>query len=80
MYGEKDIIKEDIKNILYRDGFSSDEFKITIENGSSYDLNQIVAAQVWITIERNSKKKRYGLYRTNWPHDFVVDLKNGYFN
>lgn len=80
MYNEKDVIKEDIKNILHRNGLSEHEFKITVENGSSYDPNQIVGIQVWITIERNTIKKRYGLYRTHWPDDFETDLKNGYFN
>ncbi|KTC85252.1 hypothetical protein [Legionella cincinnatiensis] len=80
MFSGENIIKEDFQNILYRNGLSANEFKITIQNGSSYDPNQIVGTQVWITIERDSIKKRYGLYRTNWPYDFEADLKNGYFN
>lgn len=80
MFGGENLIKEDFQNILYRNGLSANEFKITIQNGSSYDPNQIVSTQVWITIERDSIKKRYGLYRTNWPDDFEADLKNGYFN
>ncbi|VEB38522.1 Uncharacterised protein [Legionella sainthelensi] len=80
MFSGEDLIKEDFQNILYRNGLSANEFKITIQNGSSYDPNQIVATQVWITIEKDSIKKRYGLYRTNWPDDFETDLKNGYFN
>lgn len=80
MFGGENIIKEDFQNILYRNGLSANEFTITIKNGSSYDPNQIVSTQVWITIERNSITKRYGLYRTNWPYDFEADLKNGYFN
>jgi len=80
MYGEKDLIKEDIRSILYRNGFSADKFKITIENGSSYDPYQIVSVQIWVTIEGNSIKKRYGVYRSNWPNDFETDLKNGYYN
>ncbi|AUH70898.1 hypothetical protein [Legionella sainthelensi] len=80
MFSGEDLIKEDFQNILYRNGLSANEFKITIQNGSSYDPNQIVGTQVWITIEKDSIKKRYGLYRTNWPDDFETDLKNGYFN
>ncbi|ARB93228.1 hypothetical protein [Legionella longbeachae] len=80
MFSGEDLIKEDFQSILYRNGLSANEFKITIQNGSSYDPNQIVGTQVWITIEKNSIKKRYGLYRTNWPDDFETDLKNGYFN
>jgi hypothetical protein len=80
MYGEEDVVKEDVKNILRRNGFSTEEFKIIIENGTSYDPNQIVGVQVWITVEKNSIKKQYGLYRTNWPYDFETDLKNGCFN
>jgi hypothetical protein len=79
MYAEE-VIKKEFKSILLRNGFSSDDFKIAVEKGSSYDPNQIVATQVWITIERNSIKKRYGLYRANWLYDFEMDLKNGYFN
>ena len=63
MYGEEDVIKNDIKTILFRNGFSDNEFKITIENGSSYDPHQIVSSQVWITIEKNFVKKQYGLYQ-----------------
>ncbi|KTC76552.1 hypothetical protein Lbru_3265 [Legionella brunensis] len=63
MYGEEDVIKEDFRNILFRNGYSDNEFKITIKNGSSYDPNQIVGAQVWITIEKNSIKKQYELYQ-----------------
>ncbi|MCW8408585.1 hypothetical protein OQJ13_06310 [Legionella sp. PATHC035] len=80
MHDGEDVIKEDIQNILFRNGVSTHEFKITIKNGSSYDPNQIVSTQVWITIEKNSIKKQYGLYRSNWPADFETDLKNGYFN
>ncbi|QEY52763.1 hypothetical protein [Legionella longbeachae] len=80
MFSGEDLIKEDFQSILYRNGLSANEFKITIQNGSSYDPNQIVGTQVWITIEKDSIKKRYGLYRTNWPDDFETDLKNGYFN
>jgi hypothetical protein len=80
MYGEEDVVKEDVKSILRRNGFSTEEFKIIIENGTSYEPNQIVGVQVWITVEKNSIKKQYGLYRTNWPYDFETDLKNGYFN
>ncbi len=80
MYGEEDAIKEDIRSVLNRNGYSAKEFKISIENGSSYDPNQIVGAQVWITIEKNSIKKQYELYRSDWPNDFETDLKNGYFN
>lgn len=80
IYGEEDVIKKDLKSILYRNGLSIDDFKISVKTGSSYDPTQIVASQVWITVERNSIKKRYGLYRTNWPYDFETDLKNGYFN
>lgn len=80
MFSGEDLIKEDFQSILYRNGLSANEFKITIQNGSSYDPNQIVGTQVWVTIEKNSIKKRYGLYRTNWPDDFETDLKNGYFN
>ncbi len=80
MHNGEDVIKKDFQNILLRNGFSAHEFKITIKNGSSYDPKQIVSAQVWITIEKNSIKKRYGLYRTNWPDDFETDLKKGYFN
>ncbi len=79
MYAEN-VIKEDVRGILSQHGFSADEFKITVEEGSSYAPNQIVASQVWIIMERNSIKKRYGLYRTNWPHEFETDLKQGYFN
>lgn len=42
-------------------GFMLMNLKITIENGSSYDPNQIVGAQVWITIEKSSIKKQYEL-------------------
>ncbi|KTC82276.1 hypothetical protein Lche_0540 [Legionella cherrii] len=80
MHNGEDVIKEDIQNILFGNGFSTHEFNITIKNGSSYDPNQIVSTQVWITIEKNSIKKQYGLYRSNWPADFETDLKNGYFN
>jgi hypothetical protein len=80
MYGEEDVIKEDFRNVLFRNGYSAKEFKITIENGSSYDPNQIVGSQVWITIEKNSIKKQYELYRSDWPNDFETDLINGYFN
>lgn len=79
MHNGEDVIRNDFQNTLYRNGFSAQEFKITIENGSSYDPHQIVSRQVWITIERNSIQKRYGLYRSNWPEDFEMDLKNGYF-
>jgi hypothetical protein len=80
MYSEKDAIKNDIRTILSKFGFTMDDFKIAIENGSSYDSSQIVATQIWITIERNAVKKRYGLYRTNWPHNLEIDLKNNYFS
>ncbi|STY28235.1 Uncharacterised protein [Legionella wadsworthii] len=80
MRNGEDVIKKDIQNILHRNGFSAHDFKIDVKNGTSYDPNQIVSAQVWITIVRNSIEKRYGLYRSNWPEDFEMDLKNGYFN
>ncbi len=80
MYGEEDVVIEDVKNILRRNGFSAEEFKIILENGTSYDPNQIIGVQVWITVEKNSIKKQYGLYRSNWAYDFETDLKNGYFN
>ncbi|KTD67682.1 MULTISPECIES: hypothetical protein [Legionella] len=80
MHNGDDVIRQDVQNILLRNGFSANEFTITTKNGSSYDPSQIVSAQVWITIEKNSIKKQYGLYRSNWPNDFETDLKNGYFN
>ncbi len=80
MYDEEDIIKEDVNSILQRHGLPSNEFKITIEIGSSYAPRQIVGSQVWITIAKSSIKKKYGLYLTNWPNEFETDLKNGYFN
>lgn len=80
MYSDEDAIKEDFKNILLRNGFSTNEFEIIIKKGTSYDPNQIVGVQVWITVIRNSIKKRYELYRSNWPLDFETDLINGYFN
>ncbi len=80
MYGEENVIKEDFRTILYRNGFSSNEFRIKVENSSSYAPKQIVDTQVWITIERGDIKKRYELYRSNWPDDFESDLKMGYFN
>lgn len=46
MHNGEDVIKEDIQNILFRNGFSTHEFNITIKNGSSYDPNQIVSTQV----------------------------------
>ena len=46
MYGEEDIVKEDVNNILQRNGFSSNDFKITIETGTSYNPSQIVGTQV----------------------------------
>ena len=61
MYGKDDLIKEDINNVLGVSGFSPNEFKITIETGTSYEPHQIVATQVWITIEKSSKTKKYGL-------------------
>jgi hypothetical protein len=80
MYGTEDAIKHEFIGILNRNGFSPHEFKITVVNGSGYDPNQIVGSQVWITIERTKIKKRYGLYRSNWPDEFETDLKSGYFN
>jgi hypothetical protein len=80
MKGAEDVIKKDFNSILIRNGFSANEFKLTIETGSTYDPNQIVAIQVWITIEKNAIKKKYGLYNTDWPNDFEIDLKSGYFN
>ncbi|KTC87456.1 MULTISPECIES: hypothetical protein [Legionella] len=80
MYGEENVIIEDCNNILRNNGFSTDEFKITIENGTSYNPNQIVGVQVWITVEKKAIRKKYGLYRTDWPTDFEADLKNGSFN
>jgi hypothetical protein len=80
MYGEEDIVKEDVNNILQRNGFSSNEFKITVETGTSYNPSQIVGTQVWITIEKNSIIKKYRLYLADWPNEFETDLTNGYFN
>ncbi|KTC92400.1 hypothetical protein [Fluoribacter dumoffii] len=80
MHNGEDVIIGDFQNILLRNGYSAHEFKITIKNGSSYDPNQIVSTQVWITIEKNFIKKQYGLYRSNWPDDFERDLQKGYFN
>jgi hypothetical protein len=80
MFSEENVIKEDINKILIEYGFSPDEFKITIEKGTRYDPSQIVGVQIWITIERNTLKKKYGLYRSGWPYDFETDLRNGYFN
>lgn len=80
MYGEEKVIIEDCNNILRNNGFSTDEFKITIENGTSYNPNQIVGVQVWIIVEKKAIRKKYGLYRTDWPNDFEADLKNGSFN
>lgn len=80
MKGVEDVIKKDFNSILRRNGFSANEFKLTIETGSRYEPNQIVAIQVWITIENNGVKKKYGLYGNDWPNDFEIDLKNGYFN
>ena len=80
MYGAENVIKGDINSVLIRNGFSASEFNITIKTGSSYDPKQIVSTQVWITIEKNSATKKYGLYRTDWPNDFETDLNNGYFN
>ena len=50
MYGEEDIVKEDVNGIIQRSGFSPDEFKVTVETGTSYNPSQIVGTQVWITI------------------------------
>ncbi|QMT59080.1 hypothetical protein [Legionella sp. PC997] len=80
MHNGEEVITKDFQSILLRNGFSTQEFKITIKNGSSYDPNQIVSTQVWITIEKDFIQKKYGLYRTNWPYDFESDLNNGYFN
>jgi len=66
--------------ILQRNGFTSNEFKITTETGTSYNPSQIVGTQVWITIEKNSIIKKYRLYLADWPNEFETDLKNGYFN
>jgi hypothetical protein len=80
MYGEEDRVKEDVNDILQRNGFSPNEFKITIETGTTYNPKQIVGVQVWITVEKNSIIKKYGLYLTDWPNEFETDLKNGFFN
>lgn len=80
MYGEEDIVKEDVNGIIQRSGFSPDEFKVTIETGTSYNPSQIVGTQVWITIVKNSIEKKYRLYLADWPHEFETDLKNGHFN
>ena len=80
MYDEADIVKKDVNGIIETHGLSSNEFKITVEIGSSYAPMQIVGSQVWITVERNAIKKKYGLYLKNWPDEFEADLKNGYFN
>ncbi len=80
MYSGEDRIKEKFNGILQSNGFSPNEFNITIETGTRYDPNQIVGVQVWITIVKNSIKKKYGLYRAGWPNDFETDLKNGFFN
>ena len=80
MYNEEDIVKEDVNNIIQRSGFSPNEFKITVETGTSYNPKQIVGTQVWITIVKNSIEKKYELYLANWPSEFEADLKNGYFN
>lgn len=80
MYDEEDIVKKDVNGIIETHGLSSKEFKITVEIGSSYAPMQIVGSQVWVTVERGSIKKKYGLYLNNWPDEFETDLKNGYFN
>ena len=80
MYDEADIVKKDVNGIIETHGLSSNEFKITVEIGSSYAPMQIVGSQVWITVERNAIKKKYGLYLKNWPDEIEADLKNGYFN
>ena len=50
MYDEADIVKKDVNGIIETHGLSSNEFKITVEIGSSYAPMQIVGSQVWITV------------------------------
>ena len=46
MHSVDDVINEDVRAVLIGNGFSANEFNITIEHGSSYDPNQIVGAYV----------------------------------
>lgn len=80
MHDIENMVKNDVNNIIQSHGLSSNEFKITVEIGSDYAPMQLVGSQVWITVEKNSVKKKYGLYLNNWPDEFETDLKNGYFN